>query len=55
MEQPLEWHSKADYLGHMIKVLNENNVPLVIDSDGGVGYIPVIPLMEIVQLMKWSF
>ena len=38
VKEPLEWRSKADYLGYMAKVLNENNVPLVIGSDGGVGY-----------------
>lgn len=38
VKDPLEWRSKADYLGYMAKVFNENNVPLVIGSDGGVGY-----------------
>jgi len=38
VKDPLEWRSKADYLGYMAKILNENNVPLVIGSDGGVGY-----------------
>lgn len=38
VDKPQEWRSKADYLGHMAKILNKNNVPLVIGSDGGVGY-----------------
>lgn len=38
LKDPQQWRKKADYLGHMAKVLNENNVPLVIGSDGGVGY-----------------
>jgi len=38
LEKPQEWRSKADYLGYMAKVLEQNNVPLVIGSDGGVGY-----------------
>jgi len=38
VSKPQDWRSKADYLGHMAKVLNQNGVPLVIGSDGGVGY-----------------
>jgi len=38
VEKPQQWRDKADYLGHIAKVLNENNVPLVIGSDGGAGY-----------------
>jgi imidazolonepropionase-like amidohydrolase len=38
VNKPHEWRSKADYLGHMAKVLNKHGVPLVIGSDGGVGY-----------------
>ncbi len=38
VKNPKEWRGKADYLGYMAKVLNENGVPLVIGSDGGVGY-----------------
>lgn len=38
LDNPQEWRSKADYLGYMAKVFEENNVPLVIGSDGGVGY-----------------
>ena len=38
VDKPQEWRSKADYLGYMAKVLNDNNVPLVLGSDGGSGH-----------------
>ncbi len=38
LKKPNKWRSKADYLGYIVKVLNENNVPIVLGSDGGVGY-----------------
>ncbi|MEE4244149.1 MAG: amidohydrolase family protein [Kangiellaceae bacterium] len=38
VDKPEQWRKKADYLGYMAKVLNEHDVPLVIGSDGGVGY-----------------
>ncbi len=38
VKEPNKWRNKADYLGYMVKVLNEHNVPLVLGSDGGVGY-----------------
>jgi imidazolonepropionase-like amidohydrolase len=37
LDKPVKWREKADYLGLMAKVLNENGVPLVVGSDGGVG------------------
>lgn len=38
IDKPQVWRNKADYLGYMAKVLNKSGVPIVIGSDGGVGY-----------------
>jgi imidazolonepropionase-like amidohydrolase len=38
VDKPQKWRNKADYLGYMAKVLNDNGVPLVLGSDGGSGH-----------------
>jgi imidazolonepropionase-like amidohydrolase len=38
VDEPQLWRQKADYLGHMAKILNDNKVPLVLGSDSGSGY-----------------
>lgn len=38
LDKPQQWRSKADYLGNMAKVFNDNKVALVLGSDSGSGY-----------------
>ena len=52
LKNPQEWRDKANYLGYMAKTFEENSVPLVIGSDGGVGYtINGISTIEEMELL----